>query len=523
MTTRDPKAKLTAALNILDSYTKENTSKPIQDITSIRQVIRFAQTLTTVNRVNPYTVNRAIKDVKRYHPIVNGSVSEESKKLSERVLHSISSFNKLSHTPTRWYQKLFLFFFKKKPLKKTISLQPPSHQKKLEQVSTILTQALLKQEEDAFRMKAITLIKKKGIIFPSIEEALKTIRETPIYTSTPISASSILVLSQTLTPFPGETLILKGSFKRTPKGPLPSTPISDSFELSTKSIQTGFPYPSQHTGWALSDALIPLHPHQIEELPLLDKLFTKKETIANAFFDQKPLKKHAQALIRLKEKAVQEQPDSFINLHQQLCFSILSAAPKHLVSSTASGSIIAFYEWIAMQPSPYMESSKWWREFIYQFLTLPFETLQESWIEQKNLDLLNEDPKLSLATAKEILRDDLKNRMISQETPEVVQNFYHSLKPILAVSAQNLFLQSVSEVIEFHPPQLSCFEKKLQSLAFTQLQDYIAELENPLPENPLGKIQRTLTCEIELLNTQETYHSLVSKLEEYYLTVASTL
>jgi len=112
MPTRDPKAKLTAALDTLDTYTKENNPKPIQNASSIRQMIGFAQTLVSVDRIKPHTVIRAIEDVKRYHPIINGSISEESQKLSERALDSIHRFNQLSKNPTKWYQKLFRFFFK---------------------------------------------------------------------------------------------------------------------------------------------------------------------------------------------------------------------------------------------------------------------------------------------------------------------------------------------------------------------------------------------------------------------------
>ncbi len=523
MPTRDPKAKLTAALDTLETYTKENNPKPIQNASSIRQMIGFAQTLVSVDRIKPHTVIRAIEDVKRYHPIINGSISEESQKLSERALDSIHRFNQLSKTPTKWFQKLFRFFFKKKKIKKTIHLNTPSQHKKAEQVSIVVAQALLKQEEDAFRMKAISLIRKKGILFPSIEDALKAIRETPIYTTTPISASSILMLSQTLTPFPGETVILKGSFKRTPKGPLPSTPISDSFELSTKSVQTGFPYPSQHTGWALADALIPMHPHRVEELPQLNELFIKKEEISNAFSDQKPLKKHAHALIQSKEKAVQEQSKEFFNLHRQLFCSILTAAPKHLVSSNASSSVTAFYNWISKHPSPYRECSQWWYQFNQLYLTTPFEALQEAWIEQKNLKLLSEDPERSFSTAKHILHDALMKQAPPDNTPQPVKELFLCMKPIIGLSAQNLFLQYTSEIIEFTPPQLSDFEKTLQSLALTQLEEYIKELESPLSKHPLQTMQDVLNNEIECINSKERHHLLVDKLEHYYLMVASTL
>lgn len=539
MTTRDPKAKLQAALDILDQFTEEQTPeiksidiKPQDKGLGIRRIVGFAHRLIagSLSKKGEQSlsegIERAIDDVKRYHPIILRSESHEHKKLSSRAIESINRYNQLLVNKEKqkktWYEKLF-FFFSRKPssplLEKTsikISLDS-GHCEPALRAAHAIQNALLKQEEDAFRMKAISLINKEGIVFPSIESALQSIRETPIYISGAMEQekASVVTLNQTLTPFPGETVILSGSFKRSPGGLMPTTPISSSFELAVSNNHTGHPFPSQHNGWTLPDPLIPPDPHRISEIPLLEDLLSKKQAIKEALHRQKPLKKHALALIKLKKEAAENNLEDFIKLHVNLCCALVSCAPSYLIQTDTTPVILNFFEFVKRNSSPYETLCKYWREFNKRYIWHPYQTLQHSWIKQTVPDLFSDSPATALSAAKKILGTTAQND--NELLPPEVERFFSCMRGIISIPCRNIFLQYFSEQIEFEPPTLNDFEKTLQSLAFTQLQDYMSEIESELPPLPFERMKRSLTYETELLGQQGQYHLLVGKLENYYL------
>lgn len=538
MTKRDPKTKLKTALDILDQFTDDQTFAPIHNSVKpqskglgIRRIMGFAHRFISTSLSKKSRSDRtdgvakAIDDVKRYHPIICRSAAPEHQKLSHRALESIQRYNQLFEPPQEkqksWYEKLFCFFIQKSrsPLlnKATIQLSNESEQcAPALRAADAIQNALLKQEEDAFRMKAISLIQKQGILFPSIEAALKCIRETPIFISSSREqdSASIVTLNQTLTPFPGETIILSGAFKRSRDGIMPTTPISNSFELTTSNKHTGHPFPSQHNGWTLPDPLFPERLHRLNEIPLLKTMLEKKEEVKTALRNQKPLKNHAHALINLKKEAAESEIETFIQLHTNLCFALISAAPPHLIPTNTTPIVLNFFDWVKHQPSPYTSLSLQWRDFNERILWHPYRTLYQCWIEQTDPHLFSEDSKQSHAAARKIL--SLAQHDKTETLPPEVDRFFHCMSSILSVPVRNIYLQYFSELIEYHPPKLNDFEKKLQTLAFTQLQDYISELDADLPDRPFEKMKRSLTYETELLSQQGQYHSLVGKLENYY-------
>lgn len=535
MTKRDPKAKLQAALDVLDRFTEEQTPKHLSNLIKprkgfrIRRIVAFAHHLIAhaipQKKQDAFSerVERAIDDVKRYHPIISRSKSFEHKTLSSRALESINRYNQLFEPTKRdpWYKKIFSFFSRKSdsPLKKKTAIQISHDSEQCEpaqRAAHAIQNALLKQEEDAFRMKAISLIKKKGIVFSSIESALRNIREAPIYISKSMEQEtvSIVTLNQMLTPFPGETIILSGSFKRSSRGMMPTTPISNSFELAASNNHTGHPFPSQHNGWALPDLLIPSNLHRIAEIPLLEELLKKKKIIKEALHNQKPLKKHALALINLKRHAAEENLDTFIKLHEKLFCTLVSAAPSYLIQTDATTVVLNFFEFIKKQSSPYELLSKCWREFNTRYLWPPYRQLHQSWIEQTEPDLFSSDSKKALNAAKKILNETTQEDV--ESFPPEAEQFFSCMRGVISIPCRNIFLQYFSEQIEFSPPKLNNFEKTLQSLSLTQLQNHISEIESDLPCHPFEKIKCSLTEETELLNRQGQYHPLVEKLENYY-------
>lgn len=173
------------------------------------------------------------------------------------------------------------------------------------------------QEIDAFRMKAITLLKHHEVRFTSIAEQLKIIREVPILLIDPPPyaksiSHSIITMQQTLSPLPGETIELKGAFKRHHSQ---SIPIPESFHLASRSAQTGFPHPSQYTGWSLC-------PQIVSE----DLWVHKMQKMAKQLMPEGSLNKKAKHLLTAKHQTFNTHSQLFLNLHHQLNQRILKKA-----------------------------------------------------------------------------------------------------------------------------------------------------------------------------------------------------
>lgn len=101
------------------------------------------------------------------------------------------------------------------------------------------------QEADAFRMKAISLLRPHGL-FDTIQEKISSIQLAPLHRQT---NENQITLSQVLHPFPGERIELRGTFLRVDNRTIP---VANSFELQRISHVTGFPHPAQNIGWAFS-------------------------------------------------------------------------------------------------------------------------------------------------------------------------------------------------------------------------------------------------------------------------------
>ena len=173
--------------------------------------------------------------------------------------------------------------------------------------------SLTKQEIDLFHMKTITLLKDHDIKFSTVTDQFKLIRQVPISiiseaTSISKALAECVIATQTIHTLPGETIEIKGSFKRFSKGNCRSIPIPESFNLSAKSIQTGFPHPSQHHGWALPSAFV-------EKNVSLDQ---KMKNLAEELMPNGKFNKKAKLLLKLKTACFNQHAKELLKLHQQL-------------------------------------------------------------------------------------------------------------------------------------------------------------------------------------------------------------
>lgn len=225
-----------------------------------------------------------------------------------------------------------------------------------------------KQELDAFRMKVITLLKHQEVRFTSLTDQLHMIREVPIFTIeetlfSKVIAESIIAMQQTLTPFPGETIELKGAFKRYPQSHCRSIPIPESFRIVTHSNQTGFPHPSQHNGWALSPLFLPVS-HSLAE---------KMKEISLELQPKARLNAKAKELLKTKYGCFENQSDKFLDLHQQLSLAMVK------VANLAENQFLnAFFANIKKQTHPYNYLSNIHQQVLSNFVGKTYSPVQLS-------------------------------------------------------------------------------------------------------------------------------------------------
>lgn len=555
LTLRDPKTKLATALDILEKYhASSGASKLLNGLrktktSQAKEIVRFAFQWVTSHfssearchqELLEKTLQNALDEVKRYHPVVCSAPSKESQKLIERALSAIQKYNQLidaaKSSGSRWDKRLLRFFINKNApslkRKNRIVLQTAPSSKQLRFLSSFprmlhgekTGEPLLKQEEDAFRMKAISLIQKHKIAFPSIEETLKAIQQSPIISQK--ETASVIALEQTMYPFPGEILILKGAFKRQLGSLVSSTPIPERFELSLESSQTGFPCPSQW-GWSLSDEWIPPEPHHPEAISLLCELLQRKKQIIQKIKNSTIMKQRAYQLFVTKKETAEKHRKTFLTLHKQLWLALLTAAPASEISKEAVHQISPFFSWLETHPHLYLELVSTYQLLNRICFSLPFKALHQSWLEQADAELFSDNKEICLKAAKKILKKGWKNgqerleeNLESEgEKKEIKKRFLLSIIPVLTAPSQEVFLHYFSETIDFCPSPLSIFAKKLQSLAFFQQEGFFKALEKEQSgtEDSFKSMEENLFfAALHFQHNHPVFHHLVERLEKYY-------
>jgi len=522
-------------------------------------------------------IGKAIEVIKSHYPHIQkfkkGTPDEQ--KLASSTLEAIKKYNHLLANaelkPTSWRDLISRFFYEKCGMtinkefpKNPIELppQPASVQvvysnatnKKISQrvesaavqssskkISSFMQTAAIhqedlysKQEADAFRVKAISLLRNHGIGFTSATDEFLSIRLTPIQATiqtTPSENSPLtkIIMRQVLTPLPGEELEFKGEFQRNIKTLKHSFPISESFVVTAKSHQTGFPHPSQHCGWSLSDQLIPLYPQQLELLPTFGPFFQKKQEIAQALLPNASLNAKAKELLKSKKLAFEEHKTELLKKHQELNRAMLKNAPE-----TAFEVVRCYFNRIAEQKFPYAYLCEVQESIINNFIIHPYEHLYEQWIEKKHEGLFVASYKERAQVALEILQEITEKNIcelmaqkesartpIEQETLEYILCVGHAIKKALHM----MILQHLSEVIGFAPPMLNLFEQKMQVALYTQLLSFQEELAMPLSddvvyERMLGQLEADsalFEMEEAVFESLETVPvEIVNELEVYF-------
>lgn len=402
---------------------------------------------------------------------------------------------------------------------------------------------LTQHEMDAFYMKAITMIRNHAIPMTSIREALNFVKTHPIVvtldTTSPIegfSVSKTVLLSQKLTLFPGEEIEVDGLFKRDSQSAVISAPISDSFQLSSKSIQNGFPHPSQHHGWALTDLLIPACPLRIDRLPLLQALLGKKKQIAINLLPQGELIGKAKQLLKLKRYVFDHNCQKFLEMHQTLNHLMAEHVYRNACTVKTLEPINSYFKQLQEQSSPFDSLSQTIQLINVHFIEVPLKRLEEAWLEGTNPELRG-NPQTRLTGAQTILNQEIERAeqdFISQSNSaeniyEKVMLYYIGYMGKIISSATNpIILQQLSEKIEFPESRLDQFSRQMLLSLYSQVFSFHRELLMDLTENAELQIEqhlkKILEADCSLFNLDNPYcdnneeaKMLVDELERYYM------
>lgn len=408
-------------------------------------------------------------------------------------------------------------------------------------VATVNPSLPTQEEKDAFHMKSIVLAAKSDLPVSLRQYMNAMMRETPIQTniSKPTEeGADIVSLNQTLSPLPGEKIVIKGAFKRDSKSHVLSVPIPESFHVSTKATQTGSPHPSQHTGWALPDVLFPECPHRLDQLPLFTKIYEQKKRIAANLLPSGSMNELAKQLLKLRKRVFELNLKEFLDLHRKLSLSILAASVEleGSIHEAAIEEVDHFYQVLESSPLPFEMMTRTYQELNKLFLEMPYENILHEWSEKRNARLKNMDSKALYHACVQIFDESIEKTMedigkqIDKTPSEAIEDKYmlkymQEMGPILGKASRAVMLQQLSEKIGFAPPLLNIFEQKLQLCAYLQLMAFHEELQDPkvLTEEGLKKkIEKHLKEEIQLFQSESCEQvaaeltEVVNELEFYY-------
>lgn len=343
-----------------------------------------------------------------------------------------------------------------------------------------------KQSAELFQMKTLSLLERYGIA--SNPEARATVKISPIHASAD-SKGSKYTLTQTLTLFPGQTVVVKASSMLDPQSQTIVKLFPETFCLSIESTQTGFPHPSQRSGWALSHQLLPENPQRIDLLSLSAKIFRRRARAISGLHqpgDQPgALINKAKRRLSEKKKCFQENREKLIDLHRQLSLKIARVAPESQ-SGPLEGIIANFYDALASHPHPYeclVETNDEIRSF---FFAKPHEKLIMAILHGKSTTLNHKNPYKRYEAARRILEEEQilaceevfrKNQIERPSDCRGRFEYVIHFGKLIGSASINVMLQYFSEDLVYPPPVLSRFESMIQAAAFNHLDGFLKELE----------------------------------------------
>lgn len=366
---------------------------------------------------------------------------------------------------------------------------------------------------DTFRMKAIRLIQSHLTQQNSMAEVLNLVKHATIEIE---EKDDLIVMHQHLEIGPGSMIALVGSFKPpSVDSKFLSMPIIDSFRLTSEATHSGFPYPSQHTAWALTNTLTEARPLRAEQVPCFEKVNARKKHLSQQLlFDPHTIAK-ARQLYKRKRDIFNQYKEIYLPLHRQLQVTILEGL--YIDSKEIDTLLDPFYHSLTSLNSPFDALASIQQRLVELFIQQPAQQLEEEWLEDNSSLLRTGTSQEKFYGALSSLQKNLDSASSISMESHYALDYIHTMGPLLGKATQGIPLQYLSEKIGFAPPMLNDSERKIQMCAFNQLITFLDELENPLNDQS-DLIKNDLTNkykqDIEILScsTIEDFDNLSSRL-----------
>jgi len=479
-----------------------NQTEILKAIQTIQKNYLFIQKLKKGNESEQALADSTLKIIQRYNQTVK-KASEKQLPLSHRISNFIYKQYGLQ-VDTDLEKKIIHL-----PFEATHEFKTSSNHKKINHAAVSFIQqneqTISNNEADAFRVKAISLLKTNGIRFTTIAEEFQAIRSTPIQATIDSSDLKRIMMTQVLKPFPGEIIAFKGIFQRDGEALHKSVPLTDSFEISTMSHQTGFPHPIQHTGFALADCMVPCCPVNLQKLKSFAPILQLKQEIALKLLPNGSLNSQAKEILKKKREIFEENSKELLQLHLAFYKTLFNAFPEENRSENGLEIIDQFFK-----DATFDQLSEASEIILQHFIVKPYQLLIDDFINQKNLCYL---------TSLEILESEQKKPIAL--LPKSTYEFVSCLGQMIGFCASQIILQHMSETIGFKAPKLKKHEELLQIALYKQLISFHSQVSTIVDKKILlNQLREEILSDIAIfagnLLTNRVPNKIVQELEVYY-------
>lgn len=501
--------------------------------------------------------------IKSYFPLIQvmEEGSPEQKKFAAYAKGAIVRFNaaldEAANLPPSWQQKIVCFLYEKSglligdrlvkidlPQKACLHIDFPPQTlpipgapknystlsnemiagsaEKISLLRELVIPAFQVQQQtlELYYMKIIALLERNKLF--STVEARALVLKTPTTLSLDKEAQ-LLTISQQLIPLPGQLIEVSASFHKDKR--TLNFSIFQSDNLSTQSIQTGFPHPLQHHGWALSESLIPKYLHRPNRLQHFPALFLTKGQIAQALLPNGSLVGKARVILRQKRQIFEEHKHEFLDYHKKLALAIVGASstPERDHLDQINHSIDNFFNVLSDHLAPYDFLSEIHHKMMTELITLPHAELERAWL-RGEIESAEEAQQLldaEMKSAQAMWREQIEKANDGAERHSSTYSL--AMSEIFLLPIQQLILQQCSEIMRTSPPVLCLFAKKLQVALYLQLWEFQHELSlDPQETDFFCRLSRLLEDDITLFKATDlnslpwTAVTVAQELEAYY-------